>query len=205
MSVNSVHKKVIVSLIILVASMGFTVAALYAARVPEKPATADVTTPAVVDEKKADKMPAAHVYSLPTRIVIPKLKVDAAILPMGQTKSGAMESPKTNKDAGWYSLGARPGNVGTSVIAGHLGLRKDAVFGNLDQLVVGDTFSIVDDQGTSASFVVREVKSYARESDSTEVFNSTEGSHLNLITCNGDWETKQATYEERLVVFSDKV
>ena len=205
MSVNSVHKKVLISLVILVASMGFTVAALYAARVPEKPATADVKTPTVVEEKKTDTIATAHVYSLPTRIIIPKLKVDAAILPMGQTKSGAMESPKTNKDTGWYSLGARPGNVGTSVIAGHLGLRKDAVFGNLDQLVVGDTFSIVDDQGTSASFVVRGIKSYARESDSTEVFNSAEGSRLNLITCNGDWETEQATYEERLVVFSDKV
>lgn len=52
---------------------------------------------------------------------------------------------------------------------------------------------------------VREIRTYEKESDTTEIFNSKEGAHLNLITCNGNWESSQATYDKRLVVFSDKI
>lgn len=147
----------------------------------------------------------AHVYSLPSRILIPKLNIDAVILPVGNTASGAMDTPKSNQDTGWYSPGIRPGNVGSAVIAGHLGLKYKAVFTELYQLVVGDTFSIVDDQGTTALFVVKESRVYGKTDDSTEIFNSKDGAHLNLITCNGDWDSAQDTYDKRLVIFSDKI
>jgi LPXTG-site transpeptidase (sortase) family protein len=146
-----------------------------------------------------------HVYSLPARLLIPKLSIDAVILPVANTASGAMDTPKSNKDTGWYSLGIRPGNIGSAVIAGHLGFKYKGVFKDLHQLVAGDTLSIIDNQGTSASFVVRESRVYEKSDDSSTIFNSNNGAHLNLITCNGDWDTSQATYDKRLVVFSDKI
>lgn len=145
------------------------------------------------------------VYSFPAKLTIDKIGVQAAIAPMGITASGNMQAPATNADTGWYQYGARPGNTGTSVIDGHFGLSGEAVFGKLDQLVPGDTYSVTDDQGSVAHYVVTKVAAYDRGSDATEIFNSGEGSHLNLITCNGDWESKQATYSKRLVVFSQSI
>ena len=124
---------------------------------------------------------------------------------MGLTSTGAMQSPGTNEDTGWYSLGTRPGNVGSAVIAGHLGLKNDAVFGKLHLLAIGDTISIVDNQKSKANFVVRNLKTYDKDSDTVEIFNSKDGAHLNLITCNGDWDSAQDTYEKRLVVFTEKI
>jgi LPXTG-site transpeptidase (sortase) family protein len=124
---------------------------------------------------------------------------------MGLTAAGNMQAPLTNSDTGWYKYSTRPGNEGSAVIDGHLGLSSEAVFGKLNQLGVGDVISIVDDQGSVISFEVRRIATYDRGSDATDIFNSKSGSHLNLITCNGDWEAKQATYSQRLVIFSDRL
>ena len=145
------------------------------------------------------------VYSFPNRLIIPKLGVDTNIVQMGITASGNMEAPVTNKATGWYKYGARPGNIGSAVIDGHLGLSSEAIFGKLDQLTVGDTISVIDDQGSTIVFIVKRIATYERDSDATGIFTSQAGSHLNLITCNGDWESHQATYSKRLVVFSDVV
>lgn len=145
-------------------------------------------------------------YGLPMRLSIPKIDVDTSILYMGLTVSGDMEAPQKNDDTGWYKYGTRPGNEGSAVIAGHLGVGSSAVFSRLGSLVKGDIVSVVDNRGQTVSFIVREVRTYSRDTESTEVFNSsTKGAHLNLITCSGNWNANQNTYSERLVVFTDKL
>ena len=150
-------------------------------------------------------VPEKHIYSIPVKLIIPSIGVDARVLPMGLTAAGNMQAPLTNSDTGWYKYGTRPGNDGSAVIDGHLGLSSEAVFGKLDQVGIGDIISVVDDQGATISFKVRRTEAYDRGSDATDIFNSESGSHLNLITCNGDWVAKQATYSKRLVVFSDRI
>jgi sortase A len=147
----------------------------------------------------------ALTYGLPVRLVISKINVDTDILPMGVTSLGNMQAPKTNKDSGWYKYGPHPGNVGSAVIAGHLGVGSAAVFTKLGLLVKGDIISVKDDRSQIASFVVTDTRSYDRNSDPSEVFTSSTGSHLNLITCNGDWNPEIKTYSQRLVVFTDRL
>lgn len=154
---------------------------------------------------KKTTVPAKRVYSFPVKLTIPRIGVDATVLPMGLTTTGNMQAPLTNSDTGWYKYGTRPGNEGSAVIDGHLGLSSEAVFGRLNQLRVGDIISVVDDQRSVISFKVRKIETYDRSSDATDIFNNKSGAHLNLITCNGDWEAKQVTYSRRLVIFSDKV
>ena len=207
MSVNKVLKRFFVSASLVLVSMGITLAILIVLNVGNRqsPVAKTEITPSNKTAKTKTETAPKHVYSLPERLVIPKLEVDTSVLPMGLTSTGAMQSPKTNEDTGWYSLGTRPGNTGSAVIAGHLGLKNDAVFGKLHLLAVGDTISIVDNQKAKANFVVRSLKTYDKDSDTVEIFNSKYGSHLNLITCNGDWDTVQDTYEKRLVVFTEKI
>lgn len=147
----------------------------------------------------------SHVYGLPMRLTIPKIDVNAAISYMGLTTSGNMEAPKTNEDSGWYKYGPHPGNTGSAVIAGHLGVGSRAVFSELGLLTKGDTISVTDDRGQIVSFVVTHTQTYAYDTEPSEVFTSATGTHLNLITCNGDWDPTERTYSERLVVFTDKI
>lgn len=150
--------------------------------------------------------PSAHVYGLPVRLTIPKINVDSNIQNMGLTSSGNLEAPTTNTDAGWYKYGSRPGNKGNAVIDGHFGLGNiKAIFSQLGTLQKGDEITVTDDLGKVSSFVVRTSKLYDQDTQPAEVFNSTTGSHLNLITCDGVWEPGKQTYTKRLVVFADKV
>ncbi len=56
----------------------------------------------------------------------------------------------------------------------------------------------------SVKFVVTEIRRYNSEAAPREVFASSSGTHLNLITCEGEWDYQRNTYTERLVVFTDK-
>lgn len=87
--------------------------------------------------------------------------------------------------SGWYKYGPPPGNVGSAVIAGHLGVKSPGACSKLGLLVKGDTFSVTDDRKQTATFVVTETRRYDNEAAPSEVFTSTSGAHLNLITCDG--------------------
>ena len=138
---------------------------------------------------------------------IPKINVDAAIQYVGLTPQGAMDVPKGPADVAWFDLGPRPGENGSAVIAGHEGWKDGihAVFDNLHTLQKGDKLYVEDENGTTITFVVREVKLYDQNQDASDVFGSSDGAaHLNLITCAGTWHAAEKSYSNRLVVFTDK-
>lgn len=144
--------------------------------------------------------------NLPARLFIPRLKVDAAVVYMGLTKSDSMDVPTNIADAGWYKNGPLPGNKGSAVIAGHVNGPKGqpGVFAELTKLQVGDEVKVIDLNGLSTTFTVRMSKTYAQNDQPDEVFHSSEGAHLNLITCVGAWDQTARQYSQRLVVFTDK-
>jgi sortase A len=144
---------------------------------------------------------------LPTRLTIKKLGIDAQVEYVGTTPAGAMDVPANVTEAGWYKYGAHPGDVGTAVIAGHLdGIHGEpGVFINLNRLKLGDEFSVVNDLGESVSFAVRQIKTYGQSQQPEEVFHSSQGVHLNLITCTGAWDRAEKRFSERLVVFGDRI
>ncbi len=138
---------------------------------------------------------------------IPRINVNAAIESVGVTPEGAMGAPQGPADTAWLNLGAVPGAVGTAVIDGHSGWAHNtpAVFDNLHQLQKGDSIIVTDARGVAITFIVREMHSYDPTADAAAVFTSTDNkSHLNLITCAGDWNPVLKTHSQRLVVFADK-
>ena len=95
----------------------------------------------------------------PDRVVIPSLGVDANVQVVGVTVSGNMGTPTgENKynDVAWYKDGAKPGEEGRAVIAGHLdnGFGSSAVFANLDKLKKGDLIVVLSKDGSSSVFNV---------------------------------------------------
>lgn len=147
------------------------------------------------------------VSELPARLKIPSINVDALVEYVGLTPDGAMDVPKERTNVAWFNLGSRPGENGSAVIAGHYGWKngKASIFDNLYKLRKGDKLYIENEKGVIISFVVRESRRYDPEADASDVFGSNEGKpHLNLITCEGEWDKVSKTYSQRLVVFTDK-
>ena len=140
------------------------------------------------------------------RLKIPSIGVNAVIGPVALTPDGAMDTPDDPQTVGWYSLGPYPGEEGSAVIAGHRGWKDGvpAVFDDLDKVRAGDVILVTDAEGKERSFIVRETRLYPRDSVVPEVFAS-DDSHLNLITCVGEWDRELQSSSERLVVFADLV
>jgi len=121
------------------------------------------------------------------------------------TADGTLDVPKNHFNAGWYKFGPRPGQIGSSVIDGHVNWinGSTAAFAELHKLKVGDKIKIQDDNGAVISFIVRESRSYDAAANASDVFSSTDGkAHLNLITCQ--WDRNAQQYSKRLVIFTDK-
>lgn len=94
------------------------------------------------------------------------------------------------------------------MIGGHFGIDNGVprVFYNLDKLKIGDKVSILDDNGKTLTFVVREIRLFNRDADATSVFISNDNkAHLNLITCEGIWNKVNDSYPQRRVVFTDTI
>ncbi|MDP2641878.1 MAG: class F sortase [bacterium] len=142
---------------------------------------------------------------LPARLKIPGLGIDVPVEHVGLTPEGTMGVPKGPTNVAWLNLGSRPGEVGSAVIAGHRGWKnnQEAVFDDLHKLRKGDDLYIETVAGRSIHFVVREIRVYDSDSYAPEVFSSSDGAHLNLVTCTGIWDIFKKSSTERLVVFSD--
>lgn len=143
---------------------------------------------------------------LPLRLRIPSINVDAHVEYVGANSAGVMNVPGNTYDVGWYNLGPRPGERGSAVMAGHLDgkLGEKAVFTNLDKLKPGDKIYIDNDRGITTTFMVTGNRIY-NPGYADDVFGSNDGSHLNLITCDGVWDGDKKSYSKRLVVFTDMV
>ena len=144
---------------------------------------------------------------LPVSLKIPKINVDATIEQLGLTPQGAMDVPKGPNDVAWFSLGPRPGEIGSAVIDGHFGWKNNipAVFDNLNKLQKGDKIYVDNANGSTTSFIVSEIGIYDQNGDATNIFTSNDGkAHLNLITCEGVWNATTKSRPNRLVIFTDK-
>lgn len=152
---------------------------------------------------RADLITTDRASSIPVRLTIPAINVDAPITPVGLTPNDAMDVPADPNVVGWFAYGFLPGFTGSSVLSGHLDTERGtkAVFGELHKLKKNDVVAIQTKDGDTLHFRVIDVRAYPyNDAPIEEIFGSTKGKFLNLITCHGSWNTQ--TYEERLVIYT---
>lgn len=142
--------------------------------------------------------------TLPVRIKIPKIGVDANIQSVGVTASGDMDVPSNADDVGWFEMGTRPGELGSAVMAGHFDDKdgRAGVFHGISNLEIGDELFVEDDEGTFLTFVVHEIRIFD-PGYVDEVFGQANGKYLNIITCDGVWDKNTESFSKRLVVFTE--
>lgn len=162
---------------------------------------------ALIENSIAPPTQKQPIFGLPVRLTIPKINVSSLVEYVGVTAEGEMDVPKNREDVAWLRSGPRPGEIGSTVIAGHYGLnnKKTSAFDDLYKLRAGDKVYVQDDTGATITFIVRGNRRYDPKANASSVFDSTDGkSHLNLVTCEGDWNEASNGYTQRLVVFADK-
>ena len=138
----------------------------------------------------------------PVRLIIPSIKLDAPITPVGTNAKGEMDVPSgKTKNVGWYKDGTVPGENGTAVIDAHV----FAAFSKLKNLKAGSDIYVVTATNERVHFVVGGAKTFTLNAiTSRDLFGSDGAARLNLITCAGSLTKSKTTYEHRLVVYAVK-
>jgi Sortase domain len=134
------------------------------------------------------------------RLVIPRIGVDAPIVPVGVDRAGAMAVPPSLDSVGWFNRGPSPGQPGSAVIDGHYGASQPAVFRALRLLRPGDEIQVVWPNGRIDSFQVATKETVPLDAHPAGLFTRTGAARLSLITCSGPWIDSSRTYSDRLIV-----
>lgn len=143
--------------------------------------------------------------SAPVRLVIPAISLDTTfVTPLGLLPDQTVSVPNSYTEVGWYSGGVSPGEVGSSVILGHVdSVDGPAIFYGLGRLKIGDEIEITRDDSTIVTFVVTKLQRYPQSNFPTlEVYGPTDASELRLVTCTGIFNKGEQKYSHNLVVFA---
>ncbi len=141
----------------------------------------------------------------PAVIRIPRLGVEASIIPLGLQDDGSIEIPENPDEAGWWLGGPEPGEIGPAVILGHVDSQEEgpAVFFDLRYMKAGDEIHVDRVDGSTVSYVVDFLESHDKDEFPTDaVYGPTEQPTLRLVTCGGDFDFGVRTYEENVIVFA---
>jgi Sortase domain len=145
--------------------------------------------------------------SMPVSVDIPAIGVTSNLLHVGLNADGTIQVPSlvTSADeAAWYEYSATPGQIGTSVIEGHVdSYQGPAVFFRLGALVPGDTIDVTLADGVTAIFRVTGVRQYLKTNfPAGAIYGATHYAALRLITCGGVFDYATGHYLSSTVVFA---
>lgn len=162
------------------------------------------TTP-VPDIPTADAgLVAPPIVIAPVRIVIPQLDIAMDIEAMGLDANGAMALPANAATAGWYEYGPGLGaSAGATVVAAHIDSFHDGIgpFSRLHDIAPGAAIEVAGSDGTSASYVVTEVRAVGKiDAPMAEVFDRAGDPRLTLVTCGGVFNSSTGHYLDNIIV-----
>lgn len=144
--------------------------------------------------------------SVPTRITIPSIGVDAPVMQVGLASNGAIATPPLDQPnlAGWYSGGPAPGEQGPAVVVGHVdGPNGASVFYRLGSVKPGAQVRMDLADHRTAVFTVYSVEYYPKGSfPGNRVYGDYSRPGLRLITCGGPYLGGSVGYADNIVVYA---
>ena len=141
----------------------------------------------------------------------PSVGIDSVVNETGLDDDGAIQVPVHGPhydEAAWFTGSPAPGQVGPSVILGHVDSVKTgpSVFFELGGISEGDEVTVTRADGKEVTFEVYRIDRYAKDAFPTAaVYGNTDGPELRLITCGGDIDSGTGHYEDNVVVYLDEV
>jgi len=141
---------------------------------------------------------------IPNKILIPSVRIQTTVEPVGVLDNGQMEVPESTERVGILMNGVKAGEQGNAVIAGHVdNYTGPAIFYGLKKLKKDDPIILSDASGKYLVYKVLSVESFkTAEAPIDRVFGKTDESRLNLITCTGKYDRQKKEHEKRLIVFA---
>lgn len=143
--------------------------------------------------------------SIPTRITISAINVDAKVIGVGRAADGAIATPSLahSDRAGWYEPGPSPGQRGPAVIVGHVdSYSGPAIFYDLGRLRPGDKIKVHRRDHKVATFRVYSVRDFPKRAVPRSVFTGSKRPELRVITCGGPWVGGRLGYADNIVAFA---
>ncbi|MCZ4124044.1 class F sortase [Streptomyces sp. H39-S7] len=176
---------------------------------PQPPVAAAPAVPAVPSPpgKPVPRPVGGHVLpaSAPVSLDIPAIGVHTTLLGLGLNADGTVQVPWKPLKAGWYKNSPTPGQLGASVILGHVDSKETgpAVFYRLGALTPGTPITITRADATTATFTTNAVRAYPKDNFPTlDVYSTTvDQPQLRLITC-GNWDAETRTYLGNIVAYA---
>ena len=129
---------------------------------------------------------------------------------LGLTAQGTLQVPTSTSVAGWYTGSPRPGEIGSSVIAGaHRPLprpRASSTSSGDGLPWRGHPSFVGRANGSLAEFRVYAVRQYPKDHFPTgKVYGPAPDAELNLITCGGTFDYTTRSYLSNTVVYSTEI
>lgn len=147
--------------------------------------------------------------SKPVHLTVPSIGVNTSLITLGLDENGEMEVPDVRKakdsKAGWYKYSPTPGQLGPSVIIGHVDseYKGPAVFYKLGDIKRGDTATVTRANGSKAKFVVTKVVEVEKATFPTsKIYGNTDDAELRLITCGGEFNSSTGHHLDNIVVYA---
>lgn len=140
---------------------------------------------------------------VPTQVTMPRLGLSVPVAPVGVDVDGRMAIPEDVGQAGWYRHGPAPGDEGNTVIAGHVDSRTQGLgaFSQLLDLEVGDVVEVGLADGTTTSWTIAGRETIDKlEVVPRELFSRQGPSQLVLVTCGGEFDGSERSYESNVIV-----
>ncbi|HEY0716751.1 MAG TPA: class F sortase, partial [Streptosporangiaceae bacterium] len=149
--------------------------------------------------------PAVTAVSVPVRLEIPAIGVDAPVLPTGVEAGGWLAVPPDPADVGWWAGGAFPGEPGGAVIlAGHI---DSAASGpgallRLQDVRPGEAVT-VDADGHAYRYRVAALRAYSKASlPVAAIFGQQGTARLVIVSCGGPFDTATGHYLDNIVAYA---
>jgi hypothetical protein len=151
--------------------------------------------------------------SPPVGISIPAIDVRSKLMEVGLNPDGTIQVPPLNNlpltnEAAWYKYSPAPGQVGPSVIEGHVDSARygPSVFFRLGELKPGDHVEIDLADHEVTVFKVTAVRLYPKSQfPAAAVYGFTSYASLRLVTCGGSFDDQSGQYGSNVVVFASLV
>ncbi|MEJ2884947.1 class F sortase [Actinomycetospora aeridis] len=147
--------------------------------------------------------------SAPTKVTVPSISAESSLVPTGLQADDSLEVPPVSQpmQASWFDQSPTPGEVGPSVILGHVnGGGQPGIFVKLKDVVAGAQVFVDRADGQRAVFEVSRVETIPKDSFPTDaVYNDTANPQLRLITCGGDYDRGARSYLSNVIVYADFV
>lgn len=144
--------------------------------------------------------------SRPVRVSIDSIDMQASVGVVGLNPNNTLETPPLNQQTtGWYKHSPTPGEIGPSILVGHVDTYEGpSVFYRLREVSRGDVVDVEREDGSVVRFKVTDVRQFNQQAFPTErVYGDIDHAGIRLITCGGRFDTLTGRYTHNTVVYGE--